>query len=284
MCLLTYAADEDDWGAQEEPPPDDDDWDAPSAGGYQRGATGQQLQGAHGWAEEGGYRPISQPGGGPQVADSAVGAMPPVDAPLCSCGVPARELTSRSVTNPGRVFYKCAAQTCKYFQWGDEFGADAGSKQQPAQGGGGYQQQGSSYPQQLQPLGVGGGYGGYQAPPVARAGGSYQQEAAGGGGGAGGGAGPAQGGSEPQCGCGVPARELTSRSAANPGRVFYKCATQACKYFQWADELGVDSGARPAAAPRSPAAMGGSQVGLPDLSSCPSCLFLLFFLLPSTMA
>ncbi|ETV68781.1 hypothetical protein, variant [Aphanomyces astaci] len=39
------------------------------------------------------------------------------------------------------------------------------------------------------------------------------------------------------CTCGAPALELTSRTANNNGRVFYKCAKQAdnCNFFEWAD-------------------------------------------------
>ena len=59
------------------------------------------------------------------------------------------------------------------------------------------------------PQGVGGG-GGYQA-----SGGDWRQEATPDG--AGGGAAEV-----PLCGCGVPARELTSQSEKNPGRLFYK--------------------------------------------------------------
>ncbi|OQR81470.1 DNA topoisomerase [Thraustotheca clavata] len=41
------------------------------------------------------------------------------------------------------------------------------------------------------------------------------------------------------CLCGEPAIELTSKSAQNPGRTFYKCAksdkNEQCKFFEWAD-------------------------------------------------
>ncbi|RHY19601.1 hypothetical protein DYB25_001744 [Aphanomyces astaci] len=39
------------------------------------------------------------------------------------------------------------------------------------------------------------------------------------------------------CTCGAPALELTSRTANNNGRVFYKCAKQTdnCNFFEWAD-------------------------------------------------
>ncbi|KAL0027375.1 hypothetical protein WJX79_006251 [Trebouxia sp. C0005] len=54
---------------------------------------------------------------------------------------------------------------------------------------------------------------------------------------------PLGGGSQAlQCLCGQDAVEITSHSAANPGRVFYKCPkTQAegrCRFFKWQDELG----------------------------------------------
>ncbi|DBB09155.1 TPA: hypothetical protein ACH3X3_007760 [Trebouxia sp. C0006] len=54
---------------------------------------------------------------------------------------------------------------------------------------------------------------------------------------------PPGGGSQAlQCHCGQDAVEITSHSAANPDRVFYKCPkTQAegrCRFFKWQDELG----------------------------------------------
>lgn len=52
----------------------------------------------------------------------------------------------------------------------------------------------------------------------------------------------------PLCACGAPSRLLTSRSAANNGRQFYRCAKPQedpgqCKFFQWADEAPTAGGA-----------------------------------------
>ncbi len=46
----------------------------------------------------------------------------------------------------------------------------------------------------------------------------------------------------PLCDCNQPCKELTSGSAANPNRVFFKCGKNrddptGCKFFKWADEL-----------------------------------------------
>ncbi|KAL0025213.1 hypothetical protein WJX77_007617 [Trebouxia sp. C0004] len=66
-----------------------------------------------------------------------------------------------------------------------------------------------------------------------------------------------------QCHCGQDAVEITSHSAANPDRVFYKCPkTQAegrCRFFKWQDELGNGPTApqqQPGPAVLSPQGMG----------------------------
>lgn len=41
----------------------------------------------------------------------------------------------------------------------------------------------------------------------------------------------------PPCGCGVPSLTLTvKKEGPNTGRQFFKCSTQQCNFFQWADE------------------------------------------------
>ena len=106
----------------------------------------------------------------------------------------------------------------------------------------------------------------------------------------------ADNGRQVQCACGLPATELTSHSAKNPNRVFYKCGNQGqCRFFQWQDELPFQPAAQtpaPAEAhshhisqqspvdvlkqlaePSKPATgAGGSGVFADDADDCKLCL------------
>eukprot|EP00798_Chlamydomonas_sp_ICE-L_P012680 gene12680-15911_t len=49
---------------------------------------------------------------------------------MCKCGIQALERTSNTSANPGRVFYKCCkpdAESCKFFEWGDQAPGAGGS-------------------------------------------------------------------------------------------------------------------------------------------------------------
>lgn len=266
---------EDDWGGNSgyqgvEQPPEDDWGEAPGGAGSWGG--GRHNQGGHQGAplQGSGY---SGSRGGSGGAHGALkqqgwegGAAPASTAPSCNCGEPATLLTSGpSAKNPGRQFYKarstyvsqmCTVQpilgaatlqhmpllhllmarhlrcsppatnippfqcrVCQFFAWADEVAADGSVLTRHA-------------PSQAARGGSGGG--GYVAAP-------------------------AVGGTIPLCRCDKPARELTSRSERNPGRIFFKCASNACDFFVWQDEVGQGGSA---GAPTRPClSIGGGSGG-----------------------
>ena len=155
-------------------------------------------------------------------------APPATPRQLCSCGGPCVVRTSTTAANPGRQFYKCElGLACRFdfFMWVpvtrwviDKWVTD--SVAAPPAG-----LQASAAPQAARE---------HTAAVVAAAG-----------------AGSAPGYPCPQ-GHGA-CQQLTSRTAANPNRNFYKCGT--CGHFTWADR--VDAGPGPAG-PASPAGPAGA--------------------------
>ena len=160
-----------------------------------------------------------------------VSVPPPPSAPtqLCSCGGPCVVRTSTTAANPGRQFYKCElGLACRFdfFMWvpRTRWVTDKWVTESVAAPPAGLQA--SAAPQAAHEL---------NAAVVAAAG-----------------AGGAPGYPCPQ-GHGA-CQQLTSRTAANPNRNFYKCGT--CGHFTWADR--VDAGPAGPAGPASPAGPSGS--------------------------
>ncbi|OQR93067.1 DNA topoisomerase [Achlya hypogyna] len=123
------------------------------------------------------------------------------DVPLCNHQQPCvKRVVSKAGANVGREFYVCS------FPQADSCGF---FEWKDGEGAGTY---GSS--------------GG----PGSNGGGSYARAAANR---------STAGGAQRVCQCGEIATELTSKSAANPGRRFYKCPkpdkAEQCKYFEWGD-------------------------------------------------
>jgi hypothetical protein len=141
----------------------------------------------------------------------------PREPQLCSCGGPCVVRTSTTAANPGRQFYKCQlGPACKF----DFF---MWVPPVPAAG-----------PQASADLQA---THGRNAAGVAAAG-----------------AGGAPGHPCPQ-GHGA-CQQLTSRTAANPERAFYKCGT--CGHFLWADQVVAGPGPASPAGPAGPAGPSGS--------------------------
>ena len=162
----------------------------------------------------------------PPASPARLPSQPPAprEPQLCSCGGPCVVRTSTTISNPGRQFYKCQlGLACRFdfFMWvpltkwaTDEWVTD--SVAAPAAG--------------------------LQASPALEA--AHGRNSAGV---AAAGARGAPAGFPCPQGHGA-CQQLTSRTAANPNRDFYKCGT--CGHFMWADQ--VEAG------PASPAGPSGS--------------------------
>lgn len=180
--------------------------------------------------------------------------------PLCpGHGMPCQVLTSQSAANPGRQFYKCSikekSEQCQFFQWADEGNMGGGggggaapphnnssfqpSFQQSSYSGNNYSNSNnnnSSFQQMPQGNSFDNSYSAsnnnaYQPMdsfnPNSGFGNNIDSDGSGG----------------PLCpGHGLPCQILTSNSASNPGREFYKCSLpnrdEQCDFFEWVDGLG----------------------------------------------
>ncbi|GBF99454.1 hypothetical protein Rsub_11940 [Raphidocelis subcapitata] len=176
------------------------------------------------------------------------------DAPKCKCGLPAMGATSKTGSNQGRQFFACSkprdqADRCPFFKWADELPGGGG-----AMGGGPAAVHAANVPAAAPSYGA-------AAPALPSAGARL-------------------------CQCGLEATLLTSNSASNPGRQFYKWADEPsrasgpAKYFNAAGGGGYGGGAAggPAIAGSArfgwedvPAPGGGAGAGAPRGGDCFKC-------------
>ena len=148
--------------------------------------------------------------------------MAPSSAPLCpGHSLPCQVLTSNSAANPGRQFYKCSMagmdQQCEFFQWVDDVPGGCSSVNNYQ----GIQNPPPPYQSSVASRNV----SSFDGPAFNSTGyGDTGEEANG----------------APLCpGHNLPCKILTSNSATNPGRQFYKCPLpqndQQCEFFEWVD-------------------------------------------------